>query len=151
MHAGTCKYFTDEHLFSHCRAGVRYRDVMSVLPHLVGGEALLPCVKTRSQQAVPNFSSLPIANFQGQACCDKYEAPTSEDIAANQAKRAADMKEIRKIFPLIDRVKAAYQGKDWAGQQACPICAQQLFVQHFGATGRTWGKCETPHCIAWLE
>ena len=149
MKKGICKYFTDEHLFSHCKAGVRYRDVTPPLSLLMGRKAQLPCGNAKDQVAATFVRFSP--GSYAPSSCDKYKEPTAADIAANRAKRKADKKQVQKIFLLIDRLKTQNRGKDWAGMQVCPICKQQLFVQHFGESGRTWGKCETPNCIAWLE
>ncbi len=151
MKKGTCKHFTDEHLFTHCQAGIRYREVMSRLQPRAGAATKEPCVQANVGEYAAALTTLSAAPYGKSACCDKYEEPTATDIAAHQKKRQADLVEVRKIVPLLGRIKSEYQGKDWAGIQACPICHQQLFVQHFGVDDRTWGKCETTGCVAWLE
>lgn len=33
----------------------------------------------------------------------------------------------------------------------CPKCKGRLHYSRAASNGHVWGKCDTPHCIAWME
>lgn len=129
MRKGYCKHYTNEKLFTHCRAGVRYRDVSRRDFSLPAGE--MSCCDEKST-------------------CEKLELPTDKELAENRAKRREDVKEVLKLFPFLARIKAVRDG-NWRGTEPCPICGNALEIEYFSTTGRTWGRCETRDCISWVE
>ena len=66
-----------------------------------------------------------------------------------ETKRGAALREIKKVIPLIDRIKREKPGTDWSGVETCPIYQQRLYIHHFRVSGKSFGSCETPNCVAW--
>lgn len=67
-----------------------------------------------------------------------------------ESKRAAALWEIRKVLPLIDFIKQEKRGTNWSGTETCPICQQLILIHHFRESGKTWGRCSTKNCVAWM-
>lgn len=66
-----------------------------------------------------------------------------------ETKRGAALREIKKVIPLIDRIKREKQGTDWSGMETCPICQQRLYIHYSRVSEKSFGSCETPNCVAW--
>lgn len=67
-----------------------------------------------------------------------------------ESKRSAALHEIRKVLPLIDFIKREKRGTNWSGTETCPICQQPIRIHHFRESGKTWGRCTTKNCVAWM-
>lgn len=86
-----------------------------------------------------------------QGTCEKYEEPTAEDIAADDAAMEAAIARMKRTLPLCARIKAEHKGESWKGVETCPECGGKLHLSHAAMNGHVWGKCETENCLAWME
>ncbi|MFN7929006.1 MAG: hypothetical protein U0Y68_13870, partial [Blastocatellia bacterium] len=111
-----------------------------------------PCVQQESAHSPTTSHNLsPLTERARPSTCNKYDPLSEEEIIAKVKKRQADLQEVKKLFPFLIRFKAQHHGQDWSGMEVCPVCHQKLFIEYFGLTRTTGGKCETPSCLAWLE
>lgn len=132
MKRGSCKYFNGVQN-KVCDAGVNYRE-------LVGGPDAgwcrrMPCHKSDGSSVV----------------CEKRQDPTASEIAEHRAMIDAAMDRMKKVFPLISRVKREHKGTSWKGVEACPVCGGRLHMTHAATNGHVWGQCETSGCVSWME
>lgn len=109
-----------------CKAGCSYKK-------LIGS---LPC--------------LPWLNLQ-KAKCDKYQAPTPEQVAEEEAHIQSLIDRMMKAGPLIKRIKTQHKGKSWSGVEECPVCKGRLHMSHAAYNGHVHGRCETENCLSWME
>lgn len=58
---------------------------------------------------------------------------------------------MKKVLPIIAKVKQSHSGEDWKGTETCPVCFGVLFLTHSSYNGHVWGKCETKDCLSWME
>lgn len=58
---------------------------------------------------------------------------------------------MKKMSPLISKIKRIHRGITWQGIKICPICDGKLHIRHSGYNGHVWGKCETENCVCWAE
>ncbi len=61
------------------------------------------------------------------------------------------VKRMKTTLPLIAKVKAEHEGKDWQGTERCPACGGTLHLTHSSYNGHVWGRCETTDCLSWME
>ena len=83
--------------------------------------------------------------------CEKYEEPSAAEIAETEAAIDRHMDRMRKVMPMIGKIKEDHKGHTWSGIVACPACGGKLHLSHAGCNGHVWGKCETKDCVAWIE
>jgi hypothetical protein len=90
-----------------------------------------------------------------RATCDRYEDPTDEEIAADEAeweRIAADSeRKMRAVGPLVKRIKRENKGRSNRGVEECPCCKGKLHWTIAGYNGHVHMRCETDDCIAFME
>lgn len=131
-----CKYFTHRILETHrCRKKINVRE-------LVGGEGInwykrIPCSCSKSRDTYCDFFEL--------SDCDKL---TKQIRAIKEQINIVHHRHqvINKVNVLVK-----HYNKEGKGFMKCPVCKGVLDygVQKF--TGKTYGSCETPDCISWME
>lgn len=132
MKTGVCKHFRGiQH--DTCRAGLNARDI-------TGGEAFgwtkrMPCFATNNATAL----------------CEKYEEPTTEELAKQEAEWERVFARMAKVRPIISELKSIYKDQSWAGTRECPICSGTLHLAISASNGHVHGRCETDGCLAWME
>jgi hypothetical protein len=133
-----CIHFTGTQ-HATCEAGVNYNDVRKDSED----------GKTRSIPCLLKY------NHCG-ATCEKFELPTAEQVAADEA-------EAQKRFDATMTARkaiVAYLGGAWKkgmnsarGIIDCPVCgkAQSLHFSRAGYNGHVHASCETKGCVSWME
>ena len=112
-----------------CTAGVNYKELCGNAPSY---GALIPCLgnKLIRQGIIP-------------AVCVKIQMPTEVDIAEER---------MRKVGPLIARMKEEYKKKSGCRSFHCPACdVGTLTIAIAGSNGHTQGRCSTRGCVSWIE
>jgi len=122
---GKCKHFTGIQN-DVCKAGVCYDDVRPI-----------PCLTKYRRENSPT--------------CERYEEPTDEEVADDEAYIQARMEMHRKAGAAIVEVKRQHKGKNWVGVITCPVCEGNLHVSHAAYNGHVHGRCETEDCLSWME
>lgn len=147
MHLGCCKHLNGSYHNDTCDAGVCYRDV-TPNPDGHGSHFREPC---RRHDPKDEHAMSVLADLGPQGTCAKYEEPTAEELAAEEAAVEAHIKKFELTLPLIAEVKKQHKGKAWAGLVKCPVCDGKLHLSHAAINGHVWGRCETEDCLAWME
>jgi hypothetical protein len=121
-----------------CRAGVNYRQI-------VGGDDFgwacrlpcrLPCrVSVKDEPAVT---------------CEKYEAMTDADLAAEKADREKLIADMEKMMPWLDGLKRT-EKPGASGIDVCPVCGCRIHWSIAECNGHVHAQCETPDCVAFME
>lgn len=144
---GTCKHFNGSHHNTHCEAGMCY-DQITPNASDPGSYYRMPC-----HRVFPDMKRAAEvwAEHGTQGTCEKYEEPTSEDIAADDAAMEAAIARMKRTLPLCVRIKVEHEGENWKGVETCPECGGKLHLSHAACNGHVWGKCETEDCLAWME
>lgn len=135
-----CRFFTGT---SHecCKADVNYRAI-------VGGPDLgwglrLPCY--------PPLKHEPAIE---QVTCEKREYPTREEAERREDEDEASMERFGRAHKAAKhdaRTKGYKKNHGGVSQCACPICGGVLHYSVASYNGHMHGKCETPHCVSWME
>lgn len=141
LKAGCCKHFNGIGLSLRkgdggdkcCDAGINYRDLVG---HTESGwETQLPCNK--------KFACDPVE-------CDKYEEPTAEEIAADEAWVEARIDMTLKARAAIVQHTGGKRGV--SGAIDCPACESgQLRFSVAGCNGHIHAACTTTGCLSWME
>lgn len=150
MKNNTCKHFNGTYHNTHCEAGVCYRDVTPEPDRQDGIGLRVPC---RTESIGNNPSQL--KEFAKRGTCEKFQLPTAEEIAADEA-------EIAKLFERTDVARRAivkHLGGPWkrgmpgvGGDIKCPICADGLLrFSRAGINGHIHASCTTEDCVRWME
>ncbi len=105
MEKRTCKHFTNERLFSHCKAGICYRDVMPRFVGVPGVVSQAPCVPSAAPETVAQRGWQALGHQPG-TCCVHYVAHTAAEHLAQATKRQRDWQQVKKLFPLLVQLKA---------------------------------------------
>lgn len=147
MKNGTCKHYTGTFHNTHCGAGVCYRDVTTDPDEQEGSALRIPC----HSQPFPQSTPSQLEHFNRRGSCGKYEEPTAEELAEFDRDMEDAIAQTMLAIPLIEKVKAEHEGKNWKGVEACPVCGGKLHMTHAACNGHVWGKCETEGCLAWME
>lgn len=130
---GRCEHFTGvQH--NICKAGIRYDSFEN--------GRVIPCI---------DVSSSLRPDAPTPHTCDKFLAPTSDQIAARESEIKAHVDRFKKATPLISRIKKEQMGGNWSGVEVCPVCNGRLHMSHAAYNGHVWGKCETKGCLSWIE
>lgn len=146
MRSGCCKHFNGSYHNTHCDAGVCYRDV-TPKPDEPGSAIRQPCRKPDDDH---DFRVL--AETGPQGVCNKYEEPTQEEIAADEAAWEAAKDRMFKSIPWTMKIKEANQGKNASGTDECPICGNVIHWSCAGAyNGHVHARCETENCLNFME
>lgn len=127
MKKGTCKHFNGVSN-NCCEAGVRYPLGRS-----------LPCIERFNKAGV---------------VCDKREEPTDAEIAAEQAKVDAFLKDFDTIVqPWVNAKKAAFtKGTSVRSADTCPKCKGIIRYSICGSNGHMMARCETTEgCVNFIE
>lgn len=122
---GKCKHFTGIQN-DICKAGIRYDDVKPV-----------PCLVKYRRKDSP--------------MCARYEEPTDEEVAEDEAYIQARMEMHSKAGSIIVEIKRQHKGHNWRGVLDCPVCGGRLHVSHAAYNGHVHGRCETEDCLSWME
>lgn len=85
------------------------------------------------------------------ALCPKWIRRTREHAEKRADTMEKAMAGIMAADPVIGRVKKERKGKDWRGVEVCPVCGGKLHMTHAAYNGHVYGKCETEHCLNWME
>jgi len=83
--------------------------------------------------------------------CPHRRWPTEEEIRTQLDALAAAEKRMLASMNLVRKIKHEHWGKDWQGEEKCPVCGGKLHIRHSAYNGHTAGKCETEGCLAWME
>ena len=102
------------------------------------------------ERFIGSLPCLPHLNKEN-ATCEKYLAPTPEQIAKEEAEIEMMMARFMKVGPIIKRIKLEHKGQNWRGVEACPVCNGKLHMSHAADNGHVHGRCETENCLAWME
>lgn len=146
MNDHTCKHYNGS-VNTHCKAGVCYRDVTTDPDILEGSGLRIPCHNAPMKKA----SASQLEHFKRRGKCDKFELPTKEEIAADEAEVTAMFDRMAKCLPIIGKVKKEHKGTNWTGVVECLVCGGKLHLSHAALNGHVWGKCETENCVSWME
>lgn len=147
MRTGMCKHYNGDFHNTHCKAGVCYLDVTTDPQEQRGRALRKPCVQQDERDMQPSQ----LEHYRRRGKCGKYEEPTAEELAAEEAEWQKRLEMHRKVGPLIIALKAEHKGKSYSGEQVCPICGGNLRVSIAGRNGHSQGKCATEGCISWIE
>lgn len=121
-----------------CRMSITYHSVVDVTTP--GCLYRLPCVDLEDRKG------------HVKAECEHCHYPTPEEIAAEEAKDAAEWESMKKVLAVIGEWKV--KGKpehDRYGALECPKCGGVLRVRQVAYNGHTAAKCDTPHCFEMIE
>jgi len=150
MKHGTCKHYTGSWHNENCKAGVSYRDV-TTLPDEPGSAYRKPCVKLDPNNKHDRHGLKVIAETCQPGTCDKYEEPTDEEVAADEAAIQECIRKTMLTIPLSCKIKTEHDGQNWQGVEVCPVCGGKLHMSHAACNGHVWGQCETEGCVSWME
>lgn len=121
-----------------CEAGVNLRK------HVGGPDdgwaARLPCNSLLGQRDPAAVVS-----------CDKYEEPTPEEIADEEAFMAEMMNRTQQSIPWMESIKEAYKGKNACGVDKCPICGNVIYWSIAASNGHMDAECRTEGCLKFME
>lgn len=123
----TCRHFTG---IQHpaCKAGVAYDSVRGPREGLVRA---IPCL------GEPSASS-----------CERYDPFTETEVEQMERDARERTANLAAALAIIrDETRGA---RNVAGEIACPVCAGKLAFS-VASNGHVWGKCETEHCLAWMQ
>jgi hypothetical protein len=85
------------------------------------------------------------------AVCPKFELHSTEELAAIEAEFKQGAERMRRLVPLISRIKREHKGESWSGVERCPECGGVLHLRLSGYNGHMMGQCETKDCHNWRE
>lgn len=123
-HLNKCVHFTGvQH--NVCKAGVNYDTFTKGLP----------CLK----------------ELNAVETCDRFLAPTAEEIAADEAIHKQHMDRMALVFAAVAPIRKEQKGKNWHGVITCPACGGRLHLSHAAYNGHIHGRCETKDCVSWME
>ncbi len=88
MNASTCKHYTGTYHNTHCEAGVCYRDVTTDPNVLEGSAFRKPCIDHEADKQY-EMTELQRENYDRRGTCDKFELPSSEELAEYKVKSDA--------------------------------------------------------------
>lgn len=132
-----CKHRTafDDKKFPVCKAGVNYHEfkVAGEYGKYYGDQ--MPCLGRSVTDA--------------KTRCQKFENWTREEIDARRRKVEATMDRIRKAMAAI--MEAADGKRGVGGQVTCPNCSKPLHYSIARVNGHIHAKCETPHCVSFMQ
>lgn len=79
--------------------------------------------------------------------CVYYDAPTPEEVAAEEAEIKAW---VSKVMPWADSVKRRHSRGSHA-TESCPLCGGEVHITIAQSNGHLHAKCGTPNCLAVME
>lgn len=120
-----------------CEKGVNYRQLAGGPDH--GWATRLPCV--------PPFKK----TAGTPATCEHHRLPTAEEVTKYELEIQMAMDRVRKLEPILQRIRAEHRGQDWKGTEPCPMCQGTLHIHICSFNGHTHGVCTTPGCLNWQE
>lgn len=82
--------------------------------------------------------------------CDKIRFPTKEDIEAHDKEWDAVLDRIKKLNPLIARLKKEHPRGDM-GRVDCPNCDKKILWSISKLNGHIHMRCDTPDCVYLME
>lgn len=91
MRNNACKHHNGDYHNTHCLAGVCYRDVITEPDRLEGSAFRKPCIVWEERDWDNERQK---AEYAKRGTCDKFELPTAEELAEDEAKMDARMKEV---------------------------------------------------------
>lgn len=118
-----------------CKVGLNYRAVVG--GDNAGWAARLPCVPDSPLR-------------KDAATCDKFCAPTPEELAKEDAEDKAAWARMRVVLAGISE----WRKKPPRGKQEvveCPACKGRLHLSQSRINGHIHGHCETEGCVRWME
>lgn len=133
MKAGNCKHYNGNvYKRKECDAGINTRS-------LVGGSDTgwlirTPCMKKHCTDIV----------------CDKYEDPTADEIAEDNAWIEREIDKLRKAVPTLEKLKHDYPNGG-SGEIECPVCSGELQFSVSSYNLHVHGKCKTENCLCFME
>ena len=158
MDTGKCIHWTGLGQDS-CKAGIQYEEKFGKEPGIF---LRMPCVQYQTVPAhgrgtyvkpgEPTIRKQQDRRGVAQIPCDKYLAPTQEQVDKDRIETEAHM---QKTFAAL-RVAGEWRVKPKQKQDRnevveCPVCKGKLHLSQAAYNGRVWGKCETPECVSWME
>lgn len=130
MRKGSCVHFTGV-MRGSCAIGISYIEVRK------GGP--VPCITL---------------NGRRNDCCDKYQEPTAEQIAADEREIDLAMEKHRQAMVFVAKWKTWTKTNRVAKVEVvdCPVCKMgKLSLSQAAYNGHVWGKCSTPDCVSWMQ
>jgi hypothetical protein len=82
--------------------------------------------------------------------CDKFEDPTDEEIAAEEAEWEKVIERLTISGPFIQEMKQKHP-EGGQGVDPCPVCQNNLHWSIASCNGHMHGRCETGGCLNWME
>lgn len=135
--AGWCKHYTGAYN-SECRQGINYRALGD--DSRPGYLNRLPCLRTHFKPDII-------------ATCELQEWPTPEEIAADVAETERVVSEMITARVAINNYLQAtgQPSQKVSGQITCPVCGGGELHFVIAYNGHCHAKCNTPHCVSWME
>lgn len=93
MHINHCKHHNGSFVNTHCDAGVCYRDVTTEPDRQDGSAWRKPCIVARESDFQNDGQR---EEYAKRGTCDKFELPTAEEVAADEVRWEAKLKETLK-------------------------------------------------------
>ena len=120
-------------------------------------EAGVPFEKWRVGDFKTNFANQPCflddkgQSKPGAAHCEHLRRPTPEEIAADKAWLDARFEKMRVVFAAVAPWRKKHAGKSFGEVIECPACKGRLHLSISSYNGHVHGRCETEHCVSWME
>lgn len=175
MSPTSCKHYNGDHHNKTCLAGVCYRDVTTNPDDRLGSAFRKPCVDWEAFNKLrgTEMSQTQKQHWESRGNCDKFQLPTKEELASEEADfekysnkitmaRDAILDDLRRRWLAREPITSPtdlshfYQPQKnyycGSGVMDCPICRTgKLSYSRSTFNGHIRARCSTSDCVGWVE
>ena len=83
--------------------------------------------------------------------CPKWVRRTREHAEARAVSMEKAIHRLTVVMPVVKKWRSPKPYENKNGVITCPVCGGKLHLSQSAYNGHVWGKCETDHCVGWME